>query len=470
MNKQFINREEELSFLNKHILEHGPQLLIFYGRRRVGKTEMLVRFMKSRPDIPSIYFLAGKKRWYDNIHELQSKMAEVLNDTLFHAVEFNDYFELFKEFSEKFKGKIIITIDEFPYMYDPKKDIESNFQKIYDEVISKSKICLILCGSSISMMESLLGYKSPLYGRRTGQWLVEPLRFKDVCKFYPGYDILDCVRTYAVLGGIPFYLSMFNDNITVLENIKRTLLSKGSILYKEPEFLLIEEVREPRNYFLILKAIASGNTRFSQIMDATGLDKSVVSRYIDVLHSLRIIRKSVPVTNKKEKIRDIHYTFMDNLFNFWFRFVYPNESMIEYGQIDTVIKSIRSQMDTYIGPVFEDIARQFLIENMDDLPFNFEKIGKWWHKEDEIDLVAFNNESHKIMFVECKWQNRKVSVDVLKKLMNKASHVNWKNEKREEYFCIVSKKGLTANAQQFAKDNEILCFGLEDRKRCPTRS
>ncbi|MEA3293587.1 MAG: ATP-binding protein [Euryarchaeota archaeon] len=465
MIKQFINRDVELTFLETHIIEPKPQLLIFYGRRRVGKTELLVRFIKSRPDIPSIYFLAGRKRWDDNIHELQLKMSEVIGDTLFSSVEFNDYFELFKEFSNRFSGQIIIIIDEFPYLHDPKKDIESIFQKIYDEVISNSEIYLILCGSSVSMMESLLGYKSPLYGRRTGQWLVEPLRFKDACKFFARYDMLNCIRSYAILGGIPFYLSMFNDNITLMENIKRTLLNKGSILYKEPEFLLIEEVREPRNYFLILKAISSGKTRFSEIMNVTGLDKSIISRYIDILHDLRIIRKSAPVTLKKQNIRDMRYYLEDNLFKFWFKFIYPNEALIEYGQIDTVIQSIKSQLDTYIGPIFEDIAQQFIFENMDEFPFRFEKIGKWWHKANEIDLVAFNEVSRKIIFIECKWQNRKIGVDVLSKLMDKAKYVDWKNETREDYFCIISKNGLTTNAVRFAMDNEIISFNIEDIER-----
>ena len=467
MMQQFINRKNELSYLNERLLEPKPQLLIYYGRRRVGKTELLVRFMQNKPDTPSIYFLAGRKRWNDNIRELQSKMAAVLDDTLFSMVEFSDFFELFFEFSKRFTGRIIITIDEFPYLHDPKRDIESMFQKIYDEIISDSEIYLILCGSSISMMESLLGYKSPLYGRRTGQWLVEPLLFKDACKFFPSYNMQDCVKAYAVLGGIPFYLSMFDDNIDILGNIEKTLLSKGSVLHKEPEFLLMEEVREPRNYFLILKAIAFGNTKFSEIINATGLDKYIVSKYIDTLHNLRIVRKSAPVTIKKDAIRDMRYYLEDNLFNFWFKFIYPNESQIEYKQTDTVMHAIESQLDSYTGHIFEDIAEQFLYEAMDrgDLPFKFGRIGRWWHKDKEIDLVALNEESRQVMFVECKWQNRQIGVNVLEDLMNKASFVDWKKDNREEYLCIISKKGLTANGTQFAKENAIVSFDMADMER-----
>jgi len=465
MIQQFINRKEELSFLNERLAEHKPQLLIIYGRRRVGKTELLVRFLKNNPDTPSIYFLAGKKRWTDNVRELQSRMGEVSGEALFTKVEFEDYFELFREFSKTFKGQMILVIDEFPYLHDPEKDIESMFQKIYDEVISTSGIFLVLCGSSVSMMESLLGYKSPLYGRRTGQWKVEPLKFSDVCRFFPNYDIQSCIEAYAVLGGIPFYLSMFDDNVGVVENIRKTLLSRGSVLYIEPKFLLMEELREPRNYFLILKAIAAGNTKFAEIINATGLDKSMVSRYVDVLHDMRIVTKSAPVTIKKQNIRDMRYYLEDNLFNFWFKFVYPNEAQIEFGQSDIIIETIKSQMDSHTSFVFEDVARQFLYEIMDDLPLRFERIGRWWYRNNEIDLVALNEQSRTIMFVECKWKNRKTGVDVLEKLMAKAESVDWKKGSRTEYFGIISKRGLTTKAQQFAKEKGILSFDLKDMER-----
>jgi AAA+ ATPase superfamily predicted ATPase len=165
------SRDGGIAWLEGHNHLDGlkPQLLIVYGRRRVGKTELLVQFMRRNPDVSSIYFLAGRKRWAENLRELRNKMAEVIGDDLFARVEFSDYIELFSEFSKRYNEQIIITIDEFPYLHDPKHDIESMFQKIYDEILSKTKIYLILCGSSIAMMESMLGYASPLYGRRTGQ-------------------------------------------------------------------------------------------------------------------------------------------------------------------------------------------------------------------------------------------------------------------------------------------------------------
>ncbi len=190
----------------------------------------------------------------------------------------------------------------------------------------------------------------------------------------------------------------------------------------------------------------------------------MVSRYVDVLHNLRIVKKSIPVTIKKENVRDIRYYLNDNLFNFWFKFIYPNEAQIEYGNTDALIQTIKSQLDVYTSFVFEDVSREFLYEIMDDLPFRFERIGKWWHKDNEIDLVAFNEGSRDIMFVECKWKNRKIGVDVIEKLINKTKHVDWRNNTRHEYFCIISKNGLTKNAEQFAKENSVLSFDMQDMK------
>ena len=465
MIQQFIDREDELAFLKSRLDYDEPQLLIIYGRRRVGKTELLVRFMHENPDIPSIYFLAGRKRWVDNLRELQTMMAGIIGDDLFARVYFSDYIELFSEFSERYRGQIIITIDEFPYLHDPTRDIESMFQKIYDEIISNTKIYLILCGSSIAMMESMLGYKSPLYGRRTGQWLVEPLGFKESCKFFSEYDIERKIETYAVLGGIPFYLNMFDCRYTVITNIERTLLNKGSVLYREPEFLLREELREPRNYFAILKAISSGNTRFSDILNATGIAKSMASKYLDLLHDLRIIRKTVPVTVTREKIRDTRYYLEDNLFKFWFKFVYPNDGLIESGDVPTVIGRIGSEFDSYTSFAFEDVSKEFLYEIRQDLPFQFEKIGRWWHKDVEIDLVALSERTREMMFVECKWQKKKTGVSVLKNLLAKSGRVEWGGDGRVDHYCVISRSGLTAGAEAFAEENNIMSYDLADMGR-----
>jgi AAA+ ATPase superfamily predicted ATPase len=152
-------------------------------------------------------------------------------------------------------------------------------------------------------------------------------------------------------------------------------------------------------------------------------------------------------------------------FDFWFKFVYPNEGQIEYGQTDMIIETIKSQMDSYTSFVFEDIGGQFLYEIMDELPFRFERIGRWWHKDNEIDFVALNEQSRKIMFVECKWKKRKIGVDVLKKLEKKAKHVDWKHGSHDEYFCIISNKGLTKKAEQYAKDHGFFCFDLREMEQ-----
>lgn len=418
MIQQFIDRKDELKSLNDFYERKGSQFIVIYGRRRVGKTELIKEFVKNREHI---YFLADDRKDEFNIRELQLKMAELLNDTLFAKAEIKDWVELFKEFSKRNKKKIILAIDEFPYLIKANKSIPSVFQKIWDEILSKTSIYLILCGSSISMMEKeVLMKESPLYGRRTGQWLIEPIKFRYLHEFFPKYSMLDLIEAYSVLDGIPLYLLKFDSDDNVSKNIIARILKKGEFLYQEAEFLLKEELREPGNYFMILKAISFGKTKSGEIVDYTGLDKTLVSKYLDTLFKLHIVKKIYPVTSR-EKIRDTRYVFEDNYFKFWLRFVYPNKSAIEEGKM--VLN--KQEFNQYVSFVFEEVCRQYVSEKL-----KYGKAGSWWHKEQEIDIVATGE---KTLFAECKWKENVDGEKVLKELKEKSKLVKYKTA---EYFVF----------------------------------
>ncbi len=457
MNQQFVDREEEISFLEQRFNSNSPEFIILYGRRRVGKTEIIKQFIK---DKNSIYFLADRRPEIDNIKEMQKNMAEFLGDSLFEKAEFRDYIELFKEFAERVGDKrIIFAIDEFPYLMEGNKAITSIFQKIWDEYLAKTKIFLIICGSSISMMESLMGYKNPIYGRRTGQWKVELLGFRNAKRFFPRYNIDNQIRVFSILDGIPLYLLQFDDRKELMENIKEKILSKGSFLYIEPEFLLKEELREPRNYFSILKSISFGNTTFGEIINHTQLDKTLISKYLDVLFSLHLIEKIYPLTTRKEKTRDTRYRISDNFFDFWFRFVYPNKGNIEEGKIDAVEETIKNEFNSFVGRKFERICQEYLKESnrKNILSLKAEKIGSWWHKDREIDIVALNEKTKEILFCECKWQDKADAKKILAELKEKAKFVDWNNDKRKEHYAIFAK-----SFKERFKESNVLLFDLKD--------
>jgi hypothetical protein len=462
--QQFINRSEELDFLNKRYSSESPEFIILYGRRRVGKTELIKQFIK---DKPSVYFMADRQVERESLGQMQKSMGAYLNDSLFEKANLVSFFELFSEFAKKTSERVVFVIDEFQYLMESNAAIPSIFQKIWDEILANTNIFLIICGSSISMMETLMGYKNPLYGRRTGQWMVEMLEFKDAIKFLPNYGLEEQVVTYAILDGIPQYLKQFDDTKTVMENIQDKIIEKGNFLHIEPEFLLKEELREPRNYFLILKAISFGNTKSGEIVNYTQLDKTLISKYLDTLSVLHIVEKNHPVDTNKERTRDTRYKFSDNFFSFWFRFVYPSRPDIERGETEDVMSLIGKDLNSFIGRKFEKICKEALIEmnKQGALPFRFKKIGGWWHKNREIDIIAMNEETKEICLCECKWQSAKTSPDVLKQLKEKAKFVDWFNNKRTEYYVVISKSGFTKTAIDYANTENMLLLGIDDLKK-----
>jgi AAA+ ATPase superfamily predicted ATPase len=298
------------------------------------------------------------------------------------------------------------------------------------------RIFLLLCGSSIGMMETeVLGYKSPLYGRRTGEWNVEPFNFKDIRNMFKKFPIEEVAKIYFIFGGTPFYLAQIDSSLTVEQNVKKKILTKGEILYSEPRFLLKEEFREPKTYMLILKYLSLGYNTQGELSSATGIEKGNLSKYLSVLEETRLINFVLPLGQRKRGI----YLISDPFFNFWFRFVYPNLVDLEIGLVDEVFSKINSQTNSYYGLMFEQLVFE-LVKNKAvpiDVPYN--ETRKWWYKDKEIDVIALNGKTNKIIFIECKWQDDVDAEKILEELKEKATYVKWNKEGREEYFAIFAK-------------------------------
>lgn len=436
--QKFIDRKRELAFLEERYASGKAELVIIYGRRRIGKTELLLNFVENKEHV---YFLASEKPYRDNLRELQKLMAEFLGDELFSRIAFNDIDELLIEFSKRVMGKrVVLIIDEFPYLIERYKPVLSLIQRAWDLELSKGDLMLILCGSSVSAMETeVLGYKSPLYGRRTGQWKVDELPFSSLKEFFPNYTVEELVKVYGVLGGVPAYLLKFDPEKEFDKNVVRKVLSKGAFLYEEAEILIKEELREPANYFAILQTVASGRTRFGEIVNTTGLDKSLVSKYLSVLGKLGMVERELPVTaTRKEALKRGRYSITDNYLAFWFRYVLPNRSYLEADLAEEVWEHSKEDFNTYMGTVFERLLRKpDVFINLTG--FRFTKIGRWWHKNQEIDLVALNEREKKVLFVEVKWKElgKKEAMGVLRDLEKKAKLVGVEGWKK--HYGLVAK-------------------------------
>ncbi|AEK72337.1 DEXX-box atpase [Thermococcus sp. 4557] len=452
MSITFIDRERELEFL-KRLWKKGNSFLPVYGRRRVGKTRLLKEFIA---DKPSVYYLARNSTYSDNLREFSRTVLGRFPSTFLSETSFSSFSDVFKYLSEK--GKIVVVIDEFPYLIQSDKRVLSEFQYIVDEIVRASRLHLILVGSSVGMMEEhVLSQKSPLYGRRDGQIKLSPLGFFDSWKLL-GVDVEEAVRIYGVTGGIPAYLELFER----FEDVRQVAFDKRGFLYAEADFLMSSELREPRVYKLILKAVAEGKRRFNEISTHTGIPRSNLFKYVEVLERLGFLRREIPVT-AKPKTKNTLYKIDDNYLAFYFRFVERYRNEVEFENFNFWDEFLE-EYNHYLGDVFEDVAREFLIEldRGGRLPLHPTKIGRWWRKNEEIDLLALDERNKKALFVEVKWKDlrEREAGGILKDVKRKAGLVGLNGW--EENYGIVARR---IEGKDSLRDKGYFAWDLEDFRR-----
>lgn len=454
----FVNRVSELELLEKRYESNRAEMFVLYGRRRVGKTELLAQFCKGKRHV---FFVA------DQVPEqtLRANFSRAINDALFGEARvnavYNTWDDLFTALASQAQSeRLIVVMDEFPYAALAHPPLASILQRLWDRVLKDGKIMLILNGSFIGMMEeTVLGYQSPLYGRRTAQYLLEPLDFFAAQLFLPSFDADDRLRAYAVYGGTPPYLQVVDSSRPLEENIRETVLKRGAFLYDEARFILQQELREPRNYFAVLQAIAAGNSRQNEIKQASGVEN--IAPYLETLQHLHLVERAVPVTESQpQKSRLGLYRLKDNFIRFWFRFALPNRSQLERGAMDAVYdSSIRPELDAFASTVFEQVCRQYFWKlGLDGkLPFQPRQIGGWWKAGSEIDVVILGESQ--TMLAECKWSRNPVGVDIFEQLVKKSKGF----PQPISHFGLCSRSGFTPQMTALAENREdILLFNWKD--------
>jgi AAA+ ATPase superfamily predicted ATPase len=459
----FSNRVNELDLLERAYESDRAEFLVVYGRRRTGKTALLHEFCRDKPHVYWTATLSSEALLLKDFTRAIWQAAESeRTDPGFVYESWDRAFEALTEYPSETRR--VIVIDEFPYLVRTNPGVSTVLQKSWDEFLHRRNHVLILCGSHIGMMEKeVLEYRAPLYGRRTGQLLLQPLPVHSSRDFFPRYSAEDQIRAFAVLGGIPAYLQHFDDRKSIFENIERHILDRNSFLYLEPQFLLREELRDPRNYFAILQAIAHGRTRPNQIAQSIGETGSLVSRYLVVLQELHFVKRRVPITEKRpEKSRKGTYRLSDPFLRFWFRFVAPSMHTLDIGDTGYVLKNVKSELPKYIGPVFEDICRDWVRERgaRGELPFTPERVGAWWVKDQEIDVVAYQKDT--ALVGECKWSTTPVGLNILEELKRKAGTLAHDARWKEIHLALFSRSGFTPDLLDVAKQGEVLLIGPEE--------
>lgn len=477
----FIGRKNELDFLEDKYNSSGGQLIVFYGRRRIGKTETLRKFVS---DKSHVFYSCRQIPDNEQLEAFSRRILDAGNPA-------SEYIDAFQNWESAFKsivntpsdnGKKIVVIDEFPYMCKINKSIPSILQVLWDEILHSENIMLILCGSAMSFIEKeILSEKNPLYGRATGIYKMKELPFEDAIKFFPNYTPEEKIEAYAILGGIPHYLKQFNPKLSVRENIINNILTKGCALYSEVEFLIRQELREATMYNSIIEAIALGNTRLNEIYTKTQIEKSKISVYLKNLLELQIIEREFSVlSGKKEKSASTKgiYQIKDNFFRFWYSFVFPNYTDVESGDTKGVYKfEIEPVLNDFIAQTFERVCLDFVRRknHSEEFPFRISKLGRWWGKvkqattengkvkqisvETEVDIVAIDTNSSHYILGECKYRNALTDYSVLEHLMNKSSLAK---PNTDIIYMLFSKSGFTKKLLSYSAENTNIRLVLLD--------
>ena len=441
----FVNRQKELQLLEDEYRNEGFRFSVLYGRRRVGKTTLLKRYIT---DKPYIYFLVTFETMPSILDRFKELVANYLNDEFLRGIEVRSFRQIFEYLAKHTDSKkLIIVIDEFQYLSKIDSSIPSEFQYIVDEILKDKNIHLILCGSIISMMyEQTLSYSSPLYGRRTSSIKLDALDFEHLSAFFPKREQNELIELYAILGGVPKYLELFRDSKDIFQAIEKNILNKNSFLYEEPRFILQNEVNEPVTYFSILETIANGEHKIGNI--ASKLNKNVqnITSFISKLIELEILYKDVPITEKfPNKSKKGLYFIKDNFFRFWFSYVLPYKSQLEIENTKYVSSIIKQNFASFVSKVYEDLSIKYVLQNYPVL-----KVGRWWSKDKEIDVVGVAKDF--LIVGECKYSNKKVGVDILQSLEQKSKKIDLKLPIR--YYILFSKSGFTKDLIELKKRRE----------------
>ena len=449
----FIGRRRELDDLKQRYDKGKFEFAVMYGRRRVGKTTLINEFVKDKEVIFYTGIEGNEKENLEGLSKSIYSISQDYADTSSSFASFQEALETAFKIAEK--RRIVFVIDEYPYIAGNYKALSSILQILIDRNKNTSKMFLILCGSSLSFMENqVLGYKSPLFGRRTCQYKIIPFDYFETKDYYNKFTCTDLATIYGITGGIPLYMSLMNDNLSVDENIKSNFLVPNAYLFEEPTNLIKQECRDPAQYNSIIKAIATGSSRMSEICSKTGLDTGLTSSYLNKLMSLGIVKKEMPFGT--DISRKTIYSLEDSMFRFWYRFIPDNLATINRGLTDIVYKKIAPQITSFMGGVFEEISKQYLWElnRQGKAAITFTDLGRWWGNdpknkcEAEVDIMGTADDKT-ALFCECNWSNENVDTGVLDTLIERSKLFSFTNI----YLYLFAKIGFTKGC--IDKANEL---------------
>ncbi len=456
-----IDREQELEGLEHRWRSGQAELVIVYGRRRVGKTELLLNFAQEKP---ALYFLAAQVTEAEHLRQFSEQLRATFDDPLLERLTLNNWESALTYLAQRAqRDRLLVVLDEFPYLCEAQPALPSLLQRFWDLEGQHSRLSLVLCGSQVSFMErQLLAQRAPLYGRRTAQLHLQPLGFRDAARFFPQNSARQQVIAYGLLGGMPAYLRRFDSRRSLQENLLQEVLSVQGFLYEEPHFLLRMELRDPKTYMALLGAIASGCTRLHEIAQRAGLTASTASKYLDVLRGLGLVMHEVsPLERAPQRSKKGRYRVADPYLQFWFHFIQPHLSLIEAGSGALVYeKFIAPRLDAHLDGIFEEICRDFVRRYGEefDLP-PVRRVGRHWGQDFDLDVVVEHVDGS-LSFGECKWTRRPVGERIVRQLHERVGQL-WLKPNRIRSYMLFSGGGFTEGLVRQAQAESMHLVDLE---------
>ena len=458
----FIDREEELEFLNSLLKRQRPtpaQMILLYGRRRVGKTA-LARHWADTTGLPTTYWFAETETAGLQRQKLYGKMLGVPGD---EAPAFRTWDALWAAYARQIGDRpAILILDEVTRAAEADTAFLSSLQGAWDETFKHSRLILILSGSQVHAMETLQHEGSPLFGRFTGQWHLQPLAFSALRQFFPAWPADERVAIYGILGGIPAYLETLDPALNVSDNMKQVILHKGSMFLGEPEVLLADQLREPRVYLSILKAIGLGKHTLEAIGESAQMPQVHLTPYMARLMELRLIERRLSALthpSKQSTSRASRYHLADPFLLFYYRFVSPEREEIGY-RPEQIVPDLVDQLRAFLGATaFEALSREWVVHASQTgaLPFQAQQVGSHWGRGVNIDVVALNWKAKAVLLGECKWDQDPIERDVVRELIEKRvpkalSYLPEAGLGWTIYPAFFARAGLTPAAQAYARE------------------
>lgn len=401
----FVGRKSELALLERHHRAEGGAFVPIYGRRRIGKSELILRFLEGHP---GLYHVGKQAPAGLQIREFLDEAARLLAEPLLAQVPATDWRAAIDHVEQRWKSpkKLVLAFDEFQWSAEASPELPSLLQELWDRKWKKNgKVMLILCGSFIGFMErEVLGAKSPLFGRRTAQIQLQPFDFAQACLLHKGWSLQQQAETYFVLGGVPQYLHTFAAGASLQQNVEDQLLHEFAPLFREPEFLLREELRDVQSYHAVLHAIAAGAGATKDIAARAGLPERSLPYYLEQLVQLGYVARRMPLTGAKPSRWHVRFSLEDPLLRFYFRFVFPHRGFVQrYGPKRAWRELVAPGLDAYFGGCFERLCRQALPALWAEEGVSAGgEVGEYWDKQVQIDVVGIRDDGW-LDLGECKW-------------------------------------------------------------------